>query len=610
MSTTDKGLLTRFLTGGDLLFNRIQYLFANIVRVFAVGAVVFTVMSWIIISVFLDEYEWYVFYKTMYAKFWSFVHLPNYRLDFVRPDGILVDGTTSAAIVKFIKTTPELSGYFNHVLWCFIVALLFSIAAIVGLTRFYVRYGKKAQTDEFLRGQVLVDAETLAQQIKNPSPIKIANIPIPLDLLARNLLAVGSMGAGKSQVIEQIIEDSRNWKKKMVIYDKTGEYTQRFFRPGIDVLLSPIDARCADWSIFSDLRTITDPAMVSTFFVPENKHSSDPIWDNAARMLLEDLIVIVRNDGGSMSDILHIITQYTLEDLSELLRRHNAPSCGTINPGNSKGSESVRLTLIAQPAVRFFSFFDKTNASFSVRNFIRREDDACLFLVSSSTHHQVARPFISAWLEMAYAEAMSMPPTTDIRLMFFLDELASLSKLKVLDIAFTEARKYGIVSTVGMQNFSQMDEIYGEHMTKVFLANLQNKLVLRTEEASSADRLADSLAKEEVEEVNQSLSFGIEANRDGATLGAKRNERRLVTGSEIMILPDMTGYIKISGAHPIAKVSYTYKKRPAIVEAYIERDGLLLAEPKPVLPPELAADLVGDASSREAVEESKSSIVW
>jgi type IV secretory pathway TraG/TraD family ATPase VirD4 len=308
-------------------------------------------------------------------------------------------------------------------------------------------------------------------------------------------------------------------------------------------------------------------------------------------MLLEDLITIVRNDGGSMADILHIITQYTLEELSNLLKLHNAPSCGTIHPGNVGPSGSIRFTLTSQPAIRFFSFFDKENATFSIRDFIRREDDACLFLVSSSTQHYIAKPFISAWVELALTEAMSMSPTTDIRLLFVLDEAASLSKLKALENALTEARKYGIVSIIGIQNLSQLDEIYGEDMTKVFVANLQNKLILRTEEESSARRMADTLGKEEVEEVNQSLSFGVEANHDGATLGGKRNERHLVTASEIMVLPDMTGYLKIAGPHPIVKVSFEYKKRLVNVEAYIEREGLNLAAPAPVLPPEQAPDL-------------------
>lgn len=598
MAKIEKGLLTKFSTGGDLFAHRVQLLFVNTMRLFVIGAAVFALSSGLMIYAWATKYEWYVFAKTMFARLMMLIHQPQFHLPFTAQEGGQSLKMTSAALVKTVMESPDLAGHYHHVIWYFGVALIIAAAAMLGLILFYVRYGHDAHSDSFLRGQVLVDAKTLAKLIKNPSPIKLAGIPIPLDLLQRNILAVGSMGTGKTQVIDQIIEDARRWKKKMVIYDKTGEFTQSFFRPGIDVLLSPIDARCADWSIFTDLKKISDPAMVSTFFVPENKHSNDPIWDNAARMLLEDLITIVRNDGGSMSDIKHIITQYTLEDLTKLLKRHNAASCGTINPENAKGSESVRLTLISQPAVRFFSFFDKTDASFSIREFIRRDDDACLFLVSSSTQHHVAKPFISAWLELALAEAMSMPQTADIRLMFILDELASLSRLKALDIAFTEARKYGIVSTVGIQNLSQLDEIYGEDLTKVFVANLQNKLVLRTEEESSARRMADTLGREEVEEINESLSFGVASSRDGTNLGGRRAERHLVTPSEIMVLPDMTGYLKIAGSHPIAKVSFEYKARPANVEGYVEREGLNLAAPVPVLPASAAPRQPGSAVAR------------
>lgn len=590
MGTTEKSVLSKFLTGGDLLFHRLQLFMANFFRLILFGIAVFSVSSWILIQTFVSKYEWHVFYKTMYASFWKLVRLPNYRIDFVRPDGQMVDKVTSTAIVKFIDETPELFAIFERVVWFFSLSFLISITSVVFLILYYVRSGRAAQTDDFLRGQKIVTAEQLRSMMKEQSPIKIAGVSIPKELLARNILGVGSMGTGKSQFVNQIIEDARKWGKKMVIYDKTGEFTQKFFRPGIDVLLSPVDARCADWSIFADLRKITDPAMVSRFFVPENKQSSDPIWDNAARMLLEDIINIVYQANGTMADVKNIITQSSLEELFALLKKHNSPSCGTITPANPRGAESIRLTLVAQPAIRFFSFFDKKAASFSVREFVRQDDDACLFLVSNSTQHETSKPFISAWIELALAEVMSMPPATDTRLIFILDELASLSKLKALDVAFTEARKFGIVSVVCIQNLSQLDDLYGYDVTKTFVANLQNKAVFRTEEFESATRLADTLGKEEVEEKSESKSFGVESSKDGVTLAGKRTERHLVTPTQIMVLPDLTGYLKIAGNFPIAKVSLQYKARENNVEAYIERDGLDLVKDAPKLIQEPVAD--------------------
>jgi hypothetical protein len=74
----------------------------------------------------------------------------------------------------------------------------------------------------------------------------------------------------------------------------------------------------------------------------------DRFWLHATRVLLEELINVVRNKSGNMSDVRTIVRTSTLEQLSELLKAHNAPSCGTINPKNERGSEAVRLTLLVE----------------------------------------------------------------------------------------------------------------------------------------------------------------------------------------------------------------------------------------------------------------------
>lgn len=583
MSSLKKNSIVDFVTGGDLVSHRLQLILVNVFRVSLPGVAVFLIVFAGLAHFYIGQCEWDAFKNLFYAHFWKLFFMPGRHLSFVQPDGQFLPRVRADHLIELARNSPQIATATSKVIWFAGLSFLMGCLPIGGLVIFNRRYGKKAQEDEFVRGQKIVEAEELAEMVKNPSPLKIANVPIPMDLLARNVLTVGSMGTGKSQAINQLIIDARRWGKKMVIYDPSGEYAERYFREGKDVILNPIDARCADWSLLADIRQITDPAMASRFFVPENKKSSDPVWDNAARMLLEDVIRIVHARGGSMADIKRIITQYTLEQLHELLTQHSATSLGIINPKNERGSESVKLTLTSQPALRFFDFFADRAASFSIRDFMRREDDACLFLTSKPTQHEAIKPFLSVWLELALTEMMSMSPTTDVtdvRVVFFLDELASLAKLNSLGLALTEARKYGIVTIVGIQNLAQMEEIYGPELTKVFIANLQNKLMLRTEEESSAKRLADTLGKEDVEEVNESKSFGVESSRDGVSLGTKRTERHLITATEIMILPDLTGYLKLAGSFPIAKVQYQYKKTDTIAEGYVMRDGLDL--PKPV----------------------------
>ena len=449
----------------------------------------------------------------------------------------------------------------EYVFWA--SAALLSISIVFWLNP---KIGVKAAKEKFLRGQKVVEPKDLVEMVKEPSPIKIGDVPIPMSHICRNFITVGSMGTGRSQVISQMFEQARAWGKKCIVYDKTGELVQKFYRPGKDFILSPVDDRCADWSIFADLKHGMGLAMFSRFFVPENAKSADPVWDNAARMLLEDVLTIVHRHGGSMEDVRRIITQHSLVDLSNPLAEHGAPSCEVINTQNERVSESVRMALATHPAIRFFKFFTSKAAQFSIRDFVARDDGACLFLVSNSTQHEEIKPFISAWVELALAEAMSTESTMDVRLMFFLDELASLSKLSALDVALTEARKYGVVTIVGIQNLAHLEEIYGQEMTRFMLEYLQNKFILRTEDPESAKQLADTLGKEEVEEA--------EEWRDGVNLGSKRNERNLVLPTELMTLPDLTGWLKLAGYLLISKVTVPYTPFESVNEGYVERDGL------------------------------------
>lgn len=572
-----RGALEDFITGGNLVFNRFLFLANNALHISLVAGTVFSILFVTLVHFFTNAYQWYAFKRLAIAYFWKTIFLPGFPMNFTMPDGHPMH-SKAWELVDLFSRNQELHHYVMKIDFLAVISFLFAGSLVPAAIYLYREIGEKALEDDFLGGQEIVSAEDLAASIKDPSPIKIGEVPIPKPMLARNLIAVGNMGTGKSQLISHLIFDVRKWGKKMVIYDPSGEFTSRFFRDGIDIILNPLDARCADWSIFADVKEITDPALVSRFFVPENKKSSDPIWDNAARMLFEDLLNIVHSRGGTMADLRRMITRVSLEDLFKILSDNDASSVGVINPKNERGSESVRLTLTSQPAVRFFDFFNNRSAAFSVREFMNRDDDACLFLTSSAVQHEMIRPFLSIWISLALAELMRAEPLHDnIRAFFILDELASLGKMDSLETALTQARKYGIVTVGGIQNLSQLDEIFGEHLTKAYVSNYGTKYILRVEEESSAKRLSQTLGEEDIDEKSESESFGATEGKDGLNLGSKREDRALVKYSTIMRLPDLTGFLKVAGNHPVAQVSIKFKKWDSIVPGYIPRDGLDLA---------------------------------
>lgn len=586
--------LKSFAFGGDKWRSMATLIALQAAAVFLIGAAIFSAMFGLLVGIFSTSYQWHVFYKTTWALIWRYTPLLNSNrpIDFANLDGKFIEGVHAPALIKHVFSTPELASHYQFVAGLAAVSLVISVVAVFYIARYFKEKGDRDQRDEFLRGQKRVTSDDMVEMVVRPtaekekfngkpSPITLGGVPIPEKKLARNIGCFGSMGAAKTVNILQIIEDARAWGKKMVIYDPYGEFSEKFFREGVDFLLNPVDARGEDWSIFAELRKVTDAAMVSGYFVAANEGDKDASFTEAAKILIEDLFIIVRKMGGTMADVRNIVTQAPLPVMFKLLKDNNANSCGTLNPDNVRTSESIRFSLVAQEAVRFFAFYDKMNAKFSVRDFIRREDDACLFLTSNKTMHNVCKPFISAWIELAYIEAMSMELTRDVRMLFILDELASLQKLNVLKTALTEARKFGVVTVIGLQEAALLMELYGENWARAMIGNLGNLLVLRTAESKSAEWLADILGKEELDEVNESASLGVDGGRDGFSLSSKRAEYHIVNYTEIMNAEDGYGWVKLAGAYPVADVVTEWKNRPDVFKGFVERAGLDLPTPTP-----------------------------
>jgi len=592
--------LKSFAFGGDKWRSLVTLIALQMAAVLVMGSAIFSAIFGGLVGLFTTSYQWHVFYKTAFAIFWRYAPFMNSNkpIDFMNFDGRFINGVHSPALIKHVFETPELSEKFFYVSSLGVVALVVTIVSIIFLARYFKEKGDRDQRDEFLRGQSIVSTDDLKEMITKPSaerekecggpsPVTVGGIPIPSKLLGRNFLFCGGMGAGKTVGIDELLDCIIAWKKKAVIRDPYGEIYSKRFRPGKDVMLCPVDARSEKWTVFTEMKDSTDVEAMAKPFIAQNGSDSNPEFTNAAAMLIKDLFIIVRKMGGTMKDVRNIATQTSLPNLFKLLKDNNADSCGTIDPENPKTSHSIRFTLVAQEAIRFFKFFDDMNATFSIRDFIRGEDDSILYLVSNTTMENICNPFVNAWLEIAYLEAMSndfMPEnrgSTEIRLFMVLDEFASLGKVEVIKKALTEGRKFGICTVIGIQDANLLLETYGENLTRTILGNLQTKVILRTEESKSAEWLADMLGKEEIEEVSESASLGVDGNRDGFSLSAKRTEYHVVSYSQIMKTRDNRGWVKISADHPVGEIVLMPKNREVLYPDFVKRTGLELENINP-----------------------------
>ncbi len=606
MAIISKSVKEDFVRGADTGWARAHMFFKNGVRAVAVFLAVWLALACTIFYFRTDEFQREAIYANRVSAALSAFFLASTSVNFsaMGENGEVIDRSAPARVMRIATQKYWESGK-TQILFSLVASFWSGAIAVFLLVTAQIRRGRRIAKDTFLRGGRIVEAKALAKEIPNPSIFKLGNVPIPENRLTRNVALFGAQGAGKSQALMHIMDAARANDLPCLVYDKTGEFTEFYYREGIDYILNPVDLRCAAWSIFSDLRSDFDFSMLSSFFVPENKKSSDPMWDNAARILLEDVIRIVASGKAgprTMRQVQEILTKSTLVELSDLLRAHGATSSGTITPSNERGSESIRLTLNASPAIRYFHYLQPPAAgvpTFSVRDWVARRDGSWLFLPSGADIHEVTRPFISLWLELALMGAMVLRPIrgerVGVNMMFFLDELASLAKMQGLKTALTESSKFQICSIVGLQSSAQGSEIYGDEAWQVAMGNLQNKLVLRIEDYKTAQEYSKLLGEEEIEEVNEGNSFGTEAARDGVNLATKRGKKDLVMPTEITTLPDLTGFVKLAGDLPVARnVAITPITRKVQAKAYIPRPGLEVVIPDDEPAPEVVSAPVAE----------------
>jgi type IV conjugative transfer system coupling protein TraD len=437
-------------------------------------------------------------------------------------------------------------------------------------------YGRAKMQDRQLRGARLVagpELATLVRQREEASPYEIAGVPMRLKSETLHTLFAGAQGTGKSQQFFALMKQVRARGKRMIVYDPTGEFTQAFYREGKDILMNPLDARSPNWSVWQEIAKDYHYDNIANGLIPDPA-GSDPFWAHAGRMLLKDVIAVLGKKGKrSNRELYKAIAMTKLEDLHKLLQ--GTAGASYVDPTTERTGMSLKMTV--QNQLESFRFLPDEGEPFSIRKWIHEEGDSWMFITARESMRDALKPVLSLWIDTAIKAVLDLEPVHRERLWFCIDELPTLQKLDILKLALTNTRKYGLCMVLGVQDFSQLYEIYGHDLAKTIISGCQTKLLLRVTDGAAAKLLADLMGQAEVDEKEETLSYGLSPERDGVSVFARRSMRDLVLSSEILTLPDMTGYLVVPGDYPIARVRYGYVPTEQQAEGFVERYGFSIS---------------------------------
>jgi len=529
-------------------------------KVILVGAMVFMLVTGTTVMMLTTDYERYV----MGEYLWSEV-LPVFNSDaktpFMEPNGTVVT-------VRYadIARAPLITDVLHRVSVKLIEAVLAGLCSILitffGVSRWLKNRGVSQTENTILKGDTLSSKEMVSSIIRKKnmeSDLILGGLPLIKGKETSHILIHGTIGSGKSTAIKELLDQIRLRGDRAIIYDKSCNFLEEYYRQHHDVLLNPMDTRGESWDLWAECRDSADFDSLAAAQIPMPLSTSDPFWVNAARTIFAAAAFHMRKDADrSVMKLLRHLLTADLELLQNYLKGTEAETL--VSEKTEKTAISIKSVLATY--LKSMKYIKEDINPFSIRQWIQNEEGHnWLFVTSLGDRHETLKPLITAWLDIAVNALMSLPPNEDRRIWLILDELASLHQLPYLTATLSEGRKFGCCTVVGIQNIAQLSQLYGRDGADVISSLLNTRLMFRQPDPHIAKWSAENFGETIADEVNEGISYGANTMRDGISISHAETRKAVFSASEIMSLDDFHAYIRLPGSFPITSINFPLKKR-------------------------------------------------
>lgn len=420
-------------------------------------------------------------------------------------------------------------------------------------------------------------------------PIGYARMPLAAESV--HTLIEGATGSGKTQILKGMVDFIRARGDAVVIVDDNYDLHKSFGRAG-DIVLSAFDDAGPGWLPQNEIRSPADWSALAQSFIGDGKGEAAQ-WHQMAKALFAAVgrgYSRILEEAGEPFDhveFFHLLTQASAEDLAPFIKGTAATSLGV----NDKALNNVRMTFFS--ALKFWEHLRP--GDFSLRNWVEQGGNRpSIFIPYSRRSLEEAKSLISCWLDQIITTACDLGEDRENRVWIIIDELSGLGEVSGLKTAVTLLRKTGFRVVCGIQNYEQVEDLYGKAGAKTITNNMVNKVVLRAGDPTTAERQSALIgdARFRIFKASESLSQG----GTGVSRSIEEKVERLVLASELSNLAPLNAFVIFSGDDttyltPIPVFGAT----PGLIGA----DETPLALPAPAddpMPPNLPPnELVGNA---------------
>lgn len=325
-------------------------------------------------------------------------------------------------------------------------------------------------------------------------------LPMPRQLETEHMLLVGGTGAGKTTILQGILDGALKLGDRVLALDVKGDMTARWPSDAF-VLLSTDDQRCARWDIGRDIRTADDAMELAMELIPE---TSDPSWSAGARRVLAALVEVLQAKAAARRAVwgwhhLDMLLRKPVAELHDLLVTDHPAEASFIDVTNDatlKQAMSFYLVMVANTGqtVRVCARAGRkgvNNRSLSIREWATGHGPNSLLLRQSQRQPQlsatIARLVLKLVADAVVSEASQEDPAP---IWIVLDELPQIGLCAAVPRLAAIGRSAGIRLVAAIQSPAQLRDIYGKETAQALTDNFATKIVSRVASGGTASEIS------------------------------------------------------------------------------------------------------------------------
>lgn len=429
-----------------------------------------------------------------------------------------------------------------------LVMYLFALIAVFMSTSSYFfdrekgfGFGKKKDKDEpgwsrWMKDDEMKKAYDIKEITLKNDTYEHAGIPIILeedkawvDDGENHSLIIGASGSGKTwTIIDPLVKILGKAGESMIVTDPKGEIYENnanmLREKGYNVIIvnfrdpehgsawNPLTLPYRYWKQGKEDKAMELLEDLATNILVD-ANNNDPFWQKTAADYFTGLALGLFEDAKSEKEInLNSInamstfgeercgaSKYDKEYFKlkgELSSAYISAAATITAPADTKGG----ITSTFRQKARIFSSRQKLAEMLSYTDFdvtrIGKEKTAVFLKIhdEKTTYHALATIFVKQVYECLIDEAQKEENLKlKIRTNFILDEFANMPALKDVESMITASRSRNMRFTFGIQNFSQLNKVYGKDVAETIKGNCGNMFYLITTEYAALEEISKLL---------------------------------------------------------------------------------------------------------------------